>query len=70
MAKYEDKIPITARMKATVKKSAVFIRKVIGGLSFKAKDIFNGRKNYDIKYMLFLSITVQALKKHHLYWMV
>ena len=47
VAKYEYKAPITERTKATVKKA----RK--GGLSTKAKDIFKGRKNYDVKYMLF-----------------
>ena len=69
VAKYEDKAPITERMKATVKKARkgkevkevvrktdkqpVFKRKAIGGLSTKAKDIFKGRRNYDVKYMLF-----------------
>ena len=69
VAKYEDKAPITERMKATVKKARkgkevkevvrktdkqpVFKRKAIGGLSTKAKDVFKGRKNYDVKYMLF-----------------
>ena len=69
VAKYEDKAPITERMKATVKKARkgkevkevvrktdkqpVLKRKAIGGLSTKAKDIFKGRKNYDVKYMLF-----------------
>ena len=69
VAKYEDKAPITERMKATVKKARkgkevkevvrktdkqlVFKRKATGGLSTKAKDIFKGRKNYDVKYMLF-----------------
>ena len=68
VAKYEDIAPITERMKATVKKARkgkevkeivrktdkhVFKRQAIGGLSTKAKDIFKGRKNYDVKYMLF-----------------
>ena len=69
VAKYEDKAPITERMRATVKKARkgkevkevvrktdkqpAFKRKAIGGLSTKAKDIFKGRKNYDVKYMLF-----------------
>ena len=69
VAKYEDKAPITERMKATVKKARkgkevkevvrktdkqpVFKRQAIGGLSTKAKDIFKGRRNYDVKYMLF-----------------
>ena len=69
MAKYEDKAPITERMKATVKKARkgkevkevvrktdkqpVFKRKAFSGLSTKAKDIFKGRKTYDVKYMLF-----------------
>ena len=68
VAKYEDKAPITERMKATVKKARkgkevkevvrkadkqpAFKRKAIGGLSTKAKDIFNCRRNYDVKYML------------------
>ena len=69
VAKYEDKAPITERMRATVKKARkgkeakevvrktykqpVLKRKAIGGLSTKAKDIFKGRKNYDFKNMLF-----------------
>ena len=69
VAKYEDKAPITERMRATVKKARkgkevkevvrktdkqpVFKRKAIGNLSTNAKDIFRGRKNYDVKYMLF-----------------
>ena len=60
VAKYEDKAPITERMKAAVKKARkgkevkevvkktdkqpVFKREAVGGLSTKAKDIFKGRK--------------------------
>ena len=69
VAKYEDKAPITERMKATVKKARkgkevkevlrktekqpILKRKAIGGISSKAKDMFKNRKNYDVKYMLF-----------------
>ena len=56
MAKYEDKAPITERMKEVVRKTVkrpLFNRKAIGGLSTQAKDIFKGRKTYDAKYMLF-----------------
>ena len=79
VAKYEDKAPITGRMKATVKKARkgkevkevvrktdkqpVFKRKAIGGLSTKAKDIFKGRKNYDVKYMLFSMSNRSGAKK-------
>ena len=79
VAKYEDKAPITERMKATVKKARkgkevkevvrktdkqpVFKRKAIGGLSTKAKDIFKGRKNYDVKYMLFSMNNRSGAKK-------
>ena len=83
VAKYEDKAPITERMKATVKKARkgkevkevvrktdkqpVFKRKAIGGLTTKAKDIFKGRKNYDVKYMLFSAHNRSGAKKHHVY---
>ena len=79
VAKYEDKAPITERMKATVKKARkgeevkevvkktdkqpVFKRKAIGGLSTKAKDIFKDRKNYDVKYMLLSINTRSGVKK-------
>ena len=79
VAKYEDKAPITERMKATVKKARkgkevkevvrktdkqpVFKRKAIGGLSTKAKDIFKGKKNYDVKYMLFSMNNRSGAKK-------
>ena len=69
VAKYEDKAPITERMKATVKKARkgkevkevlrktekqpILKRKAIGGISSKAKDMFKNRKNYDVKYMLY-----------------
>ena len=69
VAKYEDKAPITERMKATVKKARkgkavkevlrktekqpILKRKAIDGISSKAKDMFKNRKNYDVKYMLF-----------------
>ena len=83
VAKYEDKAPITERMKATVKKARkgkdvkevvrktdkqpVLKRKAIGGLSTKAKDIFKGRKNYDVKYMLFSMNNRSGAKKASLY---
>ena len=82
VAKYEDKAPRTERMKATVKKARkgkevkevvrktdkqpVFNRKAIGGLSTKAKDISKAGKITMLSICCFLSITVQALKRHHL----
>ena len=83
VAKYEDKAPRTERMNATVKiarkgkevkgvvrktdKQPVLKRKAIRGLSTKAKDIFKGRKNYDVKYMLFSINNRSGAKKQHLY---
>ena len=69
VAKYEDKAPITERMKATVKKArkGKEVKEVVRSLSTKAKDIFKGRKNYDVKYMLFSMNNRSGAKKHHLY---
>ena len=83
VAKYEDKAPTTERMRAAVKKARkgkevkevvrktdkqpVFKRKAIGGLSTKAKDVFKGRNNYDVKYLLFSIENCSGAKKHHLY---